>query len=380
MVAKYLKVSALRTLAILALTCVPHALAWATGRTPALTAADTATQRLHIQVGDRGVAALMHGVPDVYVSGVIDPDAPTRFLAMVKSGQIPSGSNVYLNSPGGSLAAGLALGRLFRAENMTTFIGIPPFASGGGTTLPHKSVMCASACAYAYLGGTWRWAPATGAPFGVHQFYLPNLTKAEVGQIEEASGVVVAYLHEMDINPDVFTLASTAAPNQVVWLNGRDMLKFGIANNGVGRITAEYKLVADIPYLIMDQPSRDGEHKIVILCAPADVTLDAFYIVGHRRAEEIVKNAVRAYFSLGGGQHILAEPCSLRAGNSVSFYQRRVSKKTLGTLVDDHTIGAWVDNRNGLFRTGFTMDLSSVRSKIQNYYENCIGAPIGGVQ
>ena len=345
-----------------------------------MTAPGTATQRLRIQVGDHGVAALMHGTPDVYMSGVIDPGASARFLAMIKSGQIPTGSNVYLNSPGGSLAAGLALGRLFRAGSMTTVIGTPPFASGGKAALADESVMCASACAYAYLGGMWRLAPATGAPFGVHQFYLPNVTSAKVGQIEEASGLVVAYLHEMGINSDVFTLASTAAPNHVVWLNGSQMLRLGIANNGLGNISAEYKLVEGIPYLLLDQPSRDGEHKIVILCAPTHVTFDAFYIVGHPRAEEIVKNAARAYFSLDTAEHIPAESGSLSATNSVSFYQREIPKSVLGTLVSDHTIGAWVNDRNGVFRTGFTMDLSSVSSKIKNYYENCISAPTGGAQ
>lgn len=316
----------------------------------------------------------MHDTPDVYLSGVIDSDAPARFLAMMKSGQVPAGSNIFLNSPGGSLAAGLALGRLFRIGRMTTFIGLPPFVSGGNPKLSSEPVICASACAYAYLGGMWRWAPTTGAPFGVHQFYLPNATTAKVGEIEAASGTVVAYLHEMGINPDVFTLASTAAPDHVVWLDGSEMLQLGVANNGATPVDAEYKLLAGIPYLVLDQQSRDGEHKIVMLCVPADVSLQAIYIVGRDRAAQIVSRGIRSYFSVDGKQPLPARSGSLNVVNGAVAFDTNVPKSFLGRLAGSRSIGAWVDDKNGALRTGFTMELGLVRSKIQNYYENCAGS------
>lgn len=334
----------------------------------------TASQQLNIRVGDRLAAAILHNTPDVYLSGVIDSDAPARFMAMMKSGQVPAGSNIYLNSPGGSLAAGLALGRLFRSGGMTTTIGRPPFVSDSNPKSSRENVICASACAYAYLGGMWRWAPTAGAPFGVHQFYLPKTTTANVGEIEAASGTVVAYLHAMGINPDVFTLASTAAPDHVVWLDGSEMLQLGLANNGVKPIDAEYKLLAGIPYLLLDQQSRDGEHKIVMLCVPADVSLQAVYIVGHDRAAQIVSRGIRSYFSVDGKQSLPASPGSLRVVNGAVAFDTNVPKSFLERLTGGRSIGAWVDDQNGRFRTGFIMELGPVRSKIQNYYENCAGS------
>lgn len=338
----------------------------------------TATsQRLSIKVGDRRVAALMHDAPDAYLSGVIDSGAPARLLALMKSGQVPPGSNIYLNSPGGDLAAGLALGRLFRAARMTTFIGRPTFLSKSNPASARKPIMCASACAYAYLGGMWRWAPASGAPFGVHQFYLPNTTTAKVGEIEAASGVVVAYLHEMGINPDVFTLASTAAPNQVVWLSGNEMLQLGLANNGVAPIKATYKLVAGVPYLLLDQQSRDGEHKIDVICAPASVALQAIYIVGRDRAEQIVHRGIESYFSVDSKQRLPARHSSLEVANGAVTFYTTLPKSILGRIAESRSIGAWVDDQNGIFRTGFIMELGPIRPKIQNYYENCAGLAIG---
>lgn len=337
--------------------------------------------QLSIKVGDRQIAALLHGTPDVYLSGIIDSGAPARFLGMMKSGQIPEGSNVYLNSPGGNLAAGLALGRLFRFGDMTTFIGRPVFVSKSSSKGSGERVICASACAYAYLGGTWRWAPTSGAPFGVHQFYLPDTNTAEVGAIEAASGVVVAYLHEMGIDPDIFTLASTATPKNIVWLDGSEMQQFGLANNGVTPLHAEYKLLANYPYLVLDQRSRDGEHKLAILCAPSAISLMSFYIVGHTRAEQIVERGIKSYFSVDGEQVLPVDRGGFRVSNgAVEVYRRVVPKSLLGRLAVSRSIGAWVNDQNGVFRTGFTMMLRQARSKLQNYDENCEGTRAGAVK
>ncbi len=144
-------------------------------------ASSAVSSRLEIRVGDREVASLVHGTPDVYLSGVIDSDAPARFSAMVKSGQVPEGSNIYLNSPGGDLMAGLALGRLFRAAQMTTFIGRPVFMSSNNQAQV-GAVLCASACAYAYLGGMWRWAPRSGAPLGFTSSISPIRPQRRLGK------------------------------------------------------------------------------------------------------------------------------------------------------------------------------------------------------
>lgn len=210
---------------------------------------------------------------------------------------------------------------------------------------------------------------------GVHQFYLPDTTTAKVGEIEAASGLVVAYLHEMGINPEVFTLASFAAPDHVVWLDGSEMLRFGIANNGTAPIAAEYKLLGQVPYLVLDQNSSDGEHKIMLLCDPAGVALMADYIVGHDRAKQIVDRGLRAYFNIDDKQELAADSGSLAVtNNAVTFNLKVLPKNLLGSLVESHSLEAWVDDQNGAFRTGFRMQLDSVRSKLLNYYENCAGS------
>ena len=77
---------------------------------------------------------------------------------------------VYLNSPGGSLEEGMALGRLFhRAKIRTAVIG--------------KDVICSSACTTAFLGGRDPETAGTLARQGLHgQARVPLLQDRLGGQ------------------------------------------------------------------------------------------------------------------------------------------------------------------------------------------------------
>ena len=79
----------------------------------------------------------------------------------------PVGWSVRLNSPGGDLAGGIRLGELIRKLKLDTEIGVTePDSYGHWKTAPG---LCASACAFAFLGGLSR--RASGGELGVHQFY-----------------------------------------------------------------------------------------------------------------------------------------------------------------------------------------------------------------
>lgn len=59
----------------------------------------------------------------LFLDGTIDTDAPRRFEEYLKANGIPDRSHVYLNSPGGSLVAGIKIGRLIRKHGLSTNIG-----------------------------------------------------------------------------------------------------------------------------------------------------------------------------------------------------------------------------------------------------------------
>jgi len=144
----------------------------------------------------------------VVVQGDIVHGDAERFLDTVRSVDVGA---VLLKSPGGNLVEGLVIGRAIRASGFTT--GVAP-----GTA-------CASACALAWLGGTTRYMDPTSL-VGFHAAYVE-----ESGRFSESgvgNALVGAYLNELELGFDAIVFVSSAAPNEMNWLNAAKARKVGI--------------------------------------------------------------------------------------------------------------------------------------------------------
>lgn len=144
----------------------------------------------------------------VVLEGEIVRGDADRFWETVKG--IDLGA-VLLKSPGGNLVEGLAIGRAIRASGFTT--GVAP-----GTA-------CASACALAWLGGETRYMDPT-ALVGFHAAYVE-----ENGRVLESgvgNALVGAYLNELGLGFDAIIFVSSAAPNEINWLNAAKARQAGI--------------------------------------------------------------------------------------------------------------------------------------------------------
>ncbi len=86
----------------------------------------------------------------LYLDGEIETGADAR-LAKLLAEQGISTASVYFNSPGGSLLAGMAIGRLLREKGFTASVG-------RRTADPRRPApgVCYSACPFAYAGGRIR--------------------------------------------------------------------------------------------------------------------------------------------------------------------------------------------------------------------------------
>ena len=80
-------------------------------------------------------------------------------LAEIASTEPSFATQVYLNSPGGLAAAGMAIGVLFRDNHVSTIVV--------------KGQECSSACAMMFIGGVFR-AVAQNGKVGVHAPYLES--------------------------------------------------------------------------------------------------------------------------------------------------------------------------------------------------------------
>jgi len=139
---------------------------------------------------------------------------------------------VILNSPGGNLAEGMKLGRLFYHARISTFV----LGYGGG---------CHSACALAFLGGRDRdGRPSrikmTGGNLGFHQFRRERapdnagkkFTKADMEQefnVTRAIALgIIEYLSDIGEDMSFLHLMLKAPSAQVNLISNEDAVTHGI--------------------------------------------------------------------------------------------------------------------------------------------------------
>ena len=116
----------------------------------------------------------------VSAKGMIVPDTAREFEAFARTRDV-AGKVVVLESPGGAVVAGLALGRAFRRLNMTVTVGqtvmLPADASGEQRASYSPKALCASMCPFVLLGGVRRHVPPE-ARILVHQIW-PGAQRAD---------------------------------------------------------------------------------------------------------------------------------------------------------------------------------------------------------
>jgi hypothetical protein len=331
--------------------------------------AKAAAATLSMQVNDDRLTLAVTKVPQIYLYGVIDPGAAQRFETLVRSGKIPAGSDIYLNSPDGDLSAALALGRLFRAGSMVTHLGTPRRSRHSAYAI--KAAVCTGACSYAYLGGLYRWAPTGNDRIGLPAHLAMDPKAGDPGPAQPRTDEVALYLKDMDINPGSLTSASTASRDGVIWLTADQMMSTGLANNGRLPLAAKYQPSAQTPRLVLSQVDRQGEHRITLQCGPGGTTLTAYDLVGTDRAKEIVASGTRSYFEINGQETLTQQRDGARAADESVMITRPYPPTQLVKLLFARSVGAWVGGRTSAFRYGFSFALGPVRSTLREYYQAC---------
>lgn len=135
---------------------------------------------------------------------------------------------VYLNSDGGNLMEGMALGRLFHDGQIKTVI--------------EENMLCASSCALAFLGGfnkntgrIWR-TKSSNASLGFHTFYN-NFKPDAVFTADEANVLVrvsqfiilemITYFEEMGVSTALLKKTLSTDSDEMYWVDNSEALDFG---------------------------------------------------------------------------------------------------------------------------------------------------------
>jgi hypothetical protein len=144
----------------------------------------------------------------ILLDGYIDVLAANRLGALVAQQGITE-ADVYFNSPGGSLIAGMAIGRLLRQRGYDTHVG-------KRTMDVHELVggVCYSACPFGFAGGVRRYLKPDSV-LGVHRAEnrvpLPDGDAFDKMVAQQAT----EYLLAMGVSPDLFTIMSHV-PHDVI--------------------------------------------------------------------------------------------------------------------------------------------------------------------
>lgn len=150
--------------------------------------------------------------PQYLARGILDDGAPDRLQALLAANPAHP-VTLALDSPGGSLKAGLLLGAAIRGAGLNTLVAgryaaeeFVPGTFDTAITPVSEEVICFSACAYAFMGGVSRQL-GEGGRIGVHQFYSLDGSGTEAGT-QTTAAVVSQYMVAMGVDRDLLDLAS----------------------------------------------------------------------------------------------------------------------------------------------------------------------------
>ncbi len=143
------------------------------------------------------VIQLSKSISFLQAIGTITKETPAEFARFMASDAAGTSRDLALHSPGGDVLAGLALGRAIRHARLNTSIGRSIPLEGLMRVYRYKEASCASACAYAFLGGIGRSYPA-GAVYALNR---------DAAALPEP---VLQYVAEMGVDPRL--LAAEAGP------------------------------------------------------------------------------------------------------------------------------------------------------------------------
>jgi hypothetical protein len=146
------------------------------------------------------------------------------------------------------LLAGIKLGEMIRRAGLITGVGktVGEQSSFDADTVessdyePRKG-LCASACVYAFIGGTKRFA--SKSKIGIHQFYDSRAVNEPLAKTASSvdrstdqllAGLLLEFVIRMGVDPRLVSLASSVAPwEEMKWLNASEMIDLKIDNSEI---------------------------------------------------------------------------------------------------------------------------------------------------
>ena len=185
--------------------------------------------------------------PYVLAQGQIERQSAETLAAM--AGDLPKGTTLVLQSPGGDLLGGLILGQFIRAREFNTYVADERSLNPIGGVEPSGFRKCISACAYTFLGGTHRLV-GEGAQLGVHQFRSKDKALDPI-QTQKIAATLGKYMDAMNVSRNMLDLALMTEPGAVSLI--------GEHNRKSWRVETEKDLAATVANFWKIETSTGGK-------------------------------------------------------------------------------------------------------------------------
>ena len=165
--------------------------------------------------------------PKILAQGTIKEHTPKLFQEFID--QNNPNKDVVLNSIGGSMVGGFALGKLFKEYGFNTVVKPTVNIYTVVGEQPINEMICYSACAYAFLGGHKRTVE-DGGLYGVHAYTSISGQNHFLSK-HIANNYIKDYLKDINITQEYFDIA-TATDNEDMNVLSRDeLIRLNIINN-----------------------------------------------------------------------------------------------------------------------------------------------------
>ncbi len=214
----------------------------------------------------------------IQADGPITESTVEDFLTFLDEGPDWLPRRIRFNSPGGSLAEGIQLGEELRRRGFATEVGShephPDWPDMPYWEFTRRTPgECASACAYAFMGGIERRIEQDSF-VGVHQFYSVstesgNQNDAPVlvqqGVEQEIVSLLLDYMLRMGVDGRVLVAAGLSGPDEMHWIGwGEEAQETGLSHAPNEWATWEVTLLGDG---VLAQSARaDGLYRMQAFC------------------------------------------------------------------------------------------------------------------
>ena len=303
----------------------------------------------------------------IAAEGFIDPMAEPRLWDLLRKIGNDRKLPVYFHSNGGSLTAGLQLGRLLRARGLVAGVARtlpaqcdrrnPQDASCDMLKRSGRELMaeldtgaaiCASSCVYTILGGAVRDVGA-GARLGIHDTSIPPTVRTfdESGRIvdrpqllsaertrsslEYGQRSIAGYLQQMGISPDLLNAAHAVSADKLHLLTREEIVAFGIDRRET--VESTWSLIDKPPgasaVKLIESKERDAFRKAMLSLTCRDATAVRLQYV-HEIDESATAPGLR--LTAGGRSFALARLGSAAQGANGPRFEAHGAEMPLAAL------------------------------------------------